>query len=56
MPFKRLPIKDISFVGYPATIIGIRGNVKADSVAKSDLKLPLATVDIPYSAFKQCVS
>ena len=33
--------------------IGIRGNEKADSAAKSALDLPRATVSVSYNDFKQ---
>ena len=36
--------------------IGIRGNEKADSAAKSALDLPLSKVDVPYNEFKHCIS
>ena len=36
--------------------IGIKGNEKADSAAKSALDLPCAKVGVPYTDFKYLIS
>ena len=36
--------------------IGIRGNERADSAAKSALDLPHAKVGVPYNDFKNCIN
>ena len=36
--------------------IGIRGNERADSAAKSALDLPHAKVGVPYNDFKHCIN
>ena len=46
--FLNIVNKDIILCWVPSHI-GIRGNVKADSAAKSDLDLPRAHVGVPYT-------
>ena len=47
--------KDIYFFGVPCHI-GIRGNERADSAAKSALDLLHAKVGVPYYDFKHCIN
>ena len=47
--------KDIIF-GWVPSHIGIKGNEKADSAAKSALDLRHAKVGVPYNDFKLCIS
>ena len=47
--------KDIIF-GWVPSQIGIMGNEKADSAAKSALDLPRTKVCVPYNDFKHCIS
>ena len=46
-------MRKLCFVGY---FIGIRGNKKADSAAKSALNFPCFKVGIPYIDFKQHIN
>ena len=47
--------KYIMFCWVPSHI-GIRGNERADSTAKSALDLPHAKIGVPYTDFKRCIS
>jgi len=52
--FLSIAKKDVVFCCVPSHV-GIKGNEKADSAAKSALNLPHAKVGIPYSDFKYCI-
>ena len=47
--------KDIIFC-WVLSHIGIRGNERADTAAKSALGLPHAKVAVPYNEFKHCIN
>ena len=53
--FLNIANKDVIFCWVPSHV-GIRGNEKADSAAKSALDLPHAKVGVPYSKFKHLIS
>ena len=53
--FLNIANKDIMFCRVPSHV-GIRGNEKADSAAKSALGFPCAKVGVPYSDFKLLIS
>ena len=55
MSFLKFDNKDIMFCWVPSHT-GIGGNEKADSAAKTALKLPCAKVCVPYTDFKHCIS
>ena len=54
-PFYMLPIKTLFFCWVPS-LIAIRGNEKAGSVAKSTLDVPCVKVYVPYTDFKHHIS
>ena len=53
--FLTIANKDIIFCCVPSHV-GIKGNEKADSAAKSALDLPHAEVGVPYTDFKHLIS
>ena len=53
--FLNIANKDIIFCCVPSHV-GIKGNKKADSAAKSALDLPHAQVGVPYTEFKHLIS
>ena len=52
--FLKFDNKDIMFCWVPS-YTGIRCNEKADSAARSALKLLRAEVGVPYNDFKHCI-
>ena len=53
--FLNIVNKDIMFCWVPSHV-GIRGNKKADSTAKSNVDLPRAKDGVPYTNFKHLIS
>ena len=53
--FLNIANKDIILCWVPSNV-GIRGNEKADSPAKSALDLPCTTFGVPYTDFKHLIS
>ena len=53
--FLNIATKDIIFC-WVLSHVGIKGNEKADSSAKSALDLPHAQVGVPYTDFKHLIS
>ena len=53
--FLNIANKDIIFC-WVSSHVGIKGNEKADSTAKSSLDLPHAQVGVPYIDFKHLIS